>query len=142
MAFMHSSNSSDLANLVITSRIEEIDRARQWLSGHARSIGFPDQEVRQLGLVISEACANIIEHAYGGRPDGSIELRLAIDEAKLVLSIRDSGTKFDLQTYQPPDLDEARERGYGVFIIRSLMDEVTYDASGERGTVLTLVKYR
>jgi anti-sigma regulatory factor (Ser/Thr protein kinase) len=129
-------------DLVIDSRVEQVAKARCWLSRHALAAGIPEQTVRDLGLVVSEACANIIKHAYGGRPDLPIELHLAIEPARLVLSIRDVGTKFDLQGYQPPDLSEPHEGGYGVFIIRSLMDEVVYDTSGEQGTTLTLVKYR
>jgi serine/threonine-protein kinase RsbW len=130
------------AALVIDSRLTEIARARQWLRHQARAAGFTEREVRDLELVLSEACTNVIKHAYHGQPDYPIALRLAIDETKLVLVIRDIGTKFDLSAYTPPDLDQPQERGYGVFIIRSLMDEVHYDTTGEQGTTLTLVKYR
>jgi serine/threonine-protein kinase RsbW len=130
------------AALTIASRLPEIARARQWLRDQARAAGFTEREIHDLELVLSEACTNVIKHAYHGQPDYPIALRLVIDETKLVLVIRDIGTKFDLSAYTPPDLDQPRERGYGVFIIRSLMDEVHYDTTGERGTTLTLVKYR
>lgn len=130
------------AELVVESRVEEIACARQWLSGHARAAGVPERQIQELGLVISEACANVIKHAYRGQPDHLIRLQLDIDESKIVLSIRDRGAKFDLDAYTPPNLDEPREGGYGIFIIRSLMDEVRYDTSSNDGTTLTLVKYR
>ncbi len=128
--------------LLIDSRLEEVARARKWLSEHASAQGFSDAEVRKLGLVVSEACVNIIEHAYAGEPGNSIQLRLFIDDARLVLEIRDFGARFNLETYKPPDLSEPHEGGYGVFIMRSLMDKVEYDTSGEQGTILTLVKHR
>jgi serine/threonine-protein kinase RsbW len=130
------------AELTLDSRISEIARAREWVSEHARAAGFPDATVRNLGLVVSEACANVIKYAYQGQPNQPVELRLTADEAKLELSIRDHGAKFDLNAYTPPDLDEPREGGYGIYIIRSLMDEVEYDTSAEQGTTLRLVKYR
>jgi serine/threonine-protein kinase RsbW len=130
------------ADLVIESRVGEIARARRWLAQYAQAVGFPEKEVGNLALALSEACANIIKHAYHGQPDRPIELHLSIDETKLALSIHDVGARFDVQAYQPPDLTEAHEGGYGVFIIRSLMDEVEYDTSDEQGTTLTLVKYR
>ncbi len=128
--------------LLIDSRLEEVSRARKWLSEHASAEGFSDAEVRKLGLVVSEACVNVIEHAYGGEPGNPIELRLIIDDASLVLKIRDFGAEFDLEAYEPPDLSEPHEGGYGVFIVRSLMDEVEYDTSSEQGTTLTLVRRR
>ncbi len=134
MAFQH--------HLVIASRFDQIAGARRWLSEHARAAGFQDKEIANLALAATEACTNVIKHAYGCQPDKSIELQLVIDEVKLVLTIRDVGVKFDLEAYQPPDLDHPHVGGYGVHIIRSLMDEVEYDTSGKLGTALTLVKYR
>ncbi|MDP9427136.1 MAG: ATP-binding protein [Actinomycetota bacterium] len=130
------------AELRIDSRVGEITRAREWLIGHARTEGFSEKEVYKFGLAMSEACANIIKHAYGGQPGNPIDLRLVINPRSLILAIEDRGEKFDLAGYAPPDLTEPHEGGYGVFIIRSVMDEVDYDTSGQRGTILTLVKRR
>ncbi len=130
------------AELVIDSRVEEVARAREWLSELARTEGFSDKDVRGLGLVVSEACVNIVEHAYRGQAGNPIELRLAINDTRLVLQILDEGKRFDLQSYSSPDLSEPQEGGYGVFLMRSIMDEVDYDTSGEGGTVLTLIKRR
>ena len=130
------------ANLSLDSRVEEIRRARQWVTAHARAAGLSDTEIRNVGLALSEACANVIKHAYRGQPNHCIELQLNIDDVRLELTIRDTGTKFDLASYQSPNLNEPQESGYGIFIIRSLMDEVDYDTSTEQGTMLRLVKYR
>ena len=130
------------SELLIDSRVEEVARARKWLTEQASAEGFSSKEVRNLGLVVSEACVNVIKHAYRGEPGNPVELKLSIDETSLVLTIRDIGEKFDPETYEPPDLSEPHESGYGVFIIRSLMDEVRYNTSSEQGTTLTLVKHR
>lgn len=130
------------SELLIDSRVEEVARARNWLTEHASAEGFSSKDVRNLGLVVSEACVNVIEHAYRGQPGNPIELSLSIDEANLTLTIRDVGEKFDPETYEPPDLSEPHESGYGVFIIRSLMDEVRYDTSAKQGTTLMLIKHR
>lgn len=130
------------SELLIDSRMEDVARARRWLTEGAGAEGFTEEEVRRLGLVISEACVNVIEHSYGGEPGNPIELSLVIDESSLVLTVRDVGLKFDVDGYQPPDLSVPHEGGYGVFLIRTLMDEVEYDTSAEKGTTLTLVKRR
>ena len=130
------------SELLIDSRVEEVSRARKWLSDHAAAEGFSGGDVRKLGLVLSEACVNVIEHAYLGEAGNPIELQLSIDDESLRLTIRDTGARFELEDYELPDLDEPHEGGYGVFIMRSLMDEVEYDTSGQQGTVLTLIKRR
>lgn len=131
-----------LAELLIESRVEEIARAREWLSERARVEGFEDKDVNNIGLAMSEACANVIKHAYGEQPGNPIKLRLAIDTSRLILSICDQGEKYDPDSYTPPDLSKPQDGGYGVFLIRNLMDEVHYDSSSERGTSLTLVRHR
>ncbi len=130
------------SDLTIESRMEEVARARRWLTRHASDAGFPEDEVRRLGLAVSEACTNVIRHAYGGEPGKPIELHLEIDETSLKIRIRDLGRRFDLTGYEPPDLSEPQEGGYGILIIRSVMDSVEYDASTGEGTTLTLTKHR
>jgi len=130
------------AELVIQSSPAELRRARGWLSDQALAAGFSDREVHDLALVVSEACANVIEHAYHGEPDHPINLKLNVDDDRLVLLVRDFGAPFHQASYRPPDLDEPQEGGYGVFIIRTLMDEVDYDVSEPPGTTLRLVKNR
>ncbi|MBI3969552.1 MAG: ATP-binding protein [Chloroflexi bacterium] len=127
---------------MIESRLDQIASIRQWVSEHARANGFSDREISGLMLAVSEACANVVKHAYHSQPGNPVELDLIIDDAKLELRIRDYGEPFDLRSYQPPDLTQSHEGGYGVHIIRSLMDEVRYESAGERGTILTLVKRR
>lgn len=131
-----------LAELLIESRVEEIARAREWLSERTREEGFEYKDVSNIGLAMSEACANVIKHAYGEQPGNVIKLRLAIDARSLILSIYDQGEKYNPESYAPPDLSKPQDGGYGVFLIRNLMDEVHYDSSSGRGTTLTLVKHR
>jgi len=130
------------AELLLDSRIEEIACAREWLKELTSAEGVLDNDVSDLGLAMSEACANVIEHAYRGQPGNPIKLRLNIDETDLVLTIHDHGEEFDPESYAPPELGEPHESGYGVFFVLSLMDKVHYDTSAERGTTLTLIKRR
>jgi serine/threonine-protein kinase RsbW len=128
-------------DLTITSQLGELARARTWVGDHARAAGMPEQAVNELRLAVSEAVANVIEHGYRGEPNHAIDLHLAADDNQLVLTIHDDGDPFELQAYEPPDLDQPHEGGYGVFLIRSLTDEVHYETPAGGGTTLTLVKY-
>jgi serine/threonine-protein kinase RsbW len=128
-------------DLRIESRLDELARARAWVVDHAHAAGMPEQVVNELRLAVSEAVANVIEHGYHSEPHHIIDLHLAVDETRLVLTIHDDGEPFEVQAYQAPDLDQPHEGGYGVYLIQHLMDEVHYDTSAGGGTTLTLVKY-
>ncbi len=114
---------------------------RDWLAAVARKKGFDEQEALELSIAVNEACANIHRHAYAGRADGSIELHMEIREAMLSLRIRDYGSRFIPEDQPPPDFTDPSEGGYGLFLIRELMDEVEY-IQKDSGTELRMNKHR
>lgn len=96
--------------------------------------GFVNQVVSAVG----EAFNNIALHSYRDRPLDIVRLRMTIEPSVLHLTMEDYGSGFDLSTARVPDLDALPESGLGIFIIRSLMDEVTYQQG--RPNVLSLSK--
>ena len=94
-----------------------------------------------LELAIHETCVNIVQHAYRGE-HGSIQLEISIasDPLRLVVDLYDTGQSFDLSEVSEPPLDEPQVRGYGLFLIRQLMDDVRYHANTERNH-WQLIKY-
>ena len=93
-------------------------------------------------LAAHEACANIIDHAYAGQLERRIviTLTLAASPRRLIIDLHDTGCSFDLASVPEPNLDEAHVRGYGLFLMRSLVDEVTYVPRPE-GNHWSLVKH-
>lgn len=80
-------------------------------------------------LAAHEVCTNIIHHAYGNSEQGRIEIVLQLEFAEtptFTIDLHDSGRPFDPDSYSDPNLDEVRVHGYGLFLIRHLMDTVTY----------------
>lgn len=130
------------AELVLPSRLDAMAEARAWLDTHARAAGFGDRTIAELELALTEALSNVIRHSYAGAGDEEIRLSASVDDAALTLTVRDFGTKFDRSTYQPVDLDAPQVGGYGVYFIESVMDEVDWDTSPERGTLLRMVRFR
>ena len=88
-----------------------------------------DREARtfEVVLAVHETCTNIIEHAYGASA-GRVRVAFTFLDAprRLAIDFDDSGQSFDLSTVQSPNLSEAQTSGYGLFLIRRLMDEVDY----------------
>ena len=128
--------------LVIDSRTEEIARARDWLTKQAIQAKFSRETIGDLKLALTEAISNVVCHSYDNEPGHQIILSLIVDDEVLTLASRDFGRPFDVSRYQPPDLNELHEGGYGIFLIQSLMDQVDYDTSSGAGATLTLVKRR
>ncbi|MBN1609823.1 MAG: ATP-binding protein [Polyangiaceae bacterium] len=79
----------------------------------------------ELMSAVGEAFNNIVIHAYGGR-GGTIELRLTYDEEQVTVELLDDGVPFDFDGVPELDLRSAHEKGMGVHIIRSFVDEAQY----------------
>ena len=130
-----------LEALSIMSDPERIRDARGWLAEIARKAGFEEEEVRELALALSEACANVHRHAYAGRTEGRIDIQVEVEKEKLQVAVRDYGVPFDSKDYSPPNLEEPTEGGYGLYLITHLMDAVRYVDMGV-GTRVVMVKNR
>ena len=117
-------------------------KARRWLMRLVLDAGFPPGEAHDLALAFSEAAANIHRHAYGGRRDGRVDLRVTIDDERVVVAMEHDGLPFNPDRYTPPDLGRPSEGGYGLFLIASLVDQVSFEGAGCGGRVVLVKRKR
>jgi serine/threonine-protein kinase RsbW len=130
------------STFTISSDLSEVERAREWISTLAQQSGLSSQENYELQLAVSETCTNAIKHAYAMEKGHTIVLSANIDNSRICLKTRDFGIKLDSDSYQEPNLDKPSESGYGIYILRRLMDELDFDLSHSEGTEVTMVKRR
>jgi serine/threonine-protein kinase RsbW len=94
-----------------------------------RENSLEEQEILKasLELAVHEACTNIVEHAYSGN-SGRIKLYLVVmdNPRRLEIKIHDTGKSFTIEEIKIPNIGEVQVRGYGLFLIHQLVDEVTY----------------
>jgi serine/threonine-protein kinase RsbW len=93
----------------------------------------------QLNLVLTEATVNVIKHAHGDDPKNCVRISIHIQENELTIKVYDQGQGFNLDTVPLPDFDNPEENGMGLFLIRSLMDSVTYTRQADCN-VLEIIK--
>jgi serine/threonine-protein kinase RsbW len=133
---------ADSENLTIESRVECIDDARRWVTDRVRAAGFGEDPVQEIELALTEAIANVIEHAYQNAEDKRIEIAVVLGENALRVTVRDWGRYFDPKSFRGRDLDDPGEGGYGVLLMSQLMDDVIREPQESGGTLLTLLKQR
>ena len=62
-----------------------------------------------------------------GHPENHrIVVLFFVEEGQLVMMIKDRNAPFDFAVMMPPNFDEIPESGYGIHLIKEVMDEVTY----------------
>ena len=125
------------------ARFEYLDEIRTYVGKQARAAGFSDKGIYSVQLATDEAASNIIEHAYEGIPNGSIELTCEFEGDHLTITLLDHGKSFDPSNVDEPDikadLSERKIGGLGIYLMHKLMDDVRYTSTAA-GNLLTLVK--
>jgi serine/threonine-protein kinase RsbW len=78
-----------------------------------------------LNLVLTEAMANVIQHAASDKRD-TLRVHIHVEGEHLCIKVYDHGEGFDLNQVCAPEFDTLDESGRGLFVIRNLMDSVDY----------------
>lgn len=137
---------SAIIELEIPARPEFVGLARLVVSALASSRrALADDRVDDLKLAVSEACTNAIEAHADIDLDERVTVRWRETDDRLEVSVEDRGQGFDPRALpqHPPVTDPERlnfERGLGIPLIRTLVDEVDFDPS-ESGTAVRMVMY-
>jgi anti-sigma regulatory factor (Ser/Thr protein kinase) len=129
--------------LELFSQARLLSSARSLAQQFAQRVGFSDMECHQIGLALDEALCNIINHGYDKRPDGRIRVSLSdlkSDPAAIGIVIEDRARQVDPDEIRSRDLDDIRPGGLGVFLMREIMDQVTYEPRDGGGMRLTMIK--
>lgn len=84
------------------------------------------EEIFMIELAINEAIANIIEHTYNSDENKNINLEIILEKNKLVISIKDEGPKINVDNIKHRDLDDYKDSGLGVYIIKNVFDSVEW----------------
>jgi len=101
-----------------------------------------DHLAYNLELIVYESCSNVIRHAYPDRNDGTLKLKIWFESEKVVIEVIDYGPGFEPDLVPSPDLQNPRESGMGLFIIRSAVDRFDYSSSSNAtGNILHLEKW-
>jgi anti-sigma regulatory factor (Ser/Thr protein kinase) len=115
--------------LVLPARAENVAVVRQALNGVAEGLALEAFTLTDIKIAVSEACTNVVLHAY---PDGEGPLLVdawAADGEELVVVVRDQGSGFT-----PAARTESAGLGLGLALIASLSKEVHIGSEPGGGT--------
>ncbi|MEJ2199861.1 MAG: ATP-binding protein [Desulfuromonadaceae bacterium] len=101
--------------------------------------GDREELAYHLNLVLTEAMANAICHANEGDPQKEVHISICILDRTLNIKVYDQGQGFDVNALPTPNFKSPEEHGRGIYIIRALMDRVTYQKHSH-GHVLEMEK--
>ncbi|MFQ5613931.1 MAG: ATP-binding protein [Anaerolineae bacterium] len=134
------------ARLKVSGEYRNLARISDFVGQIAENMGFSSGAIHAIQMAVDEACTNAIDHAYGGEGKGDLELICEPLPDALRITLCDRGQPFDPVAVPEPDisapLEKRKERGLGLFLMRRLMDEVSFSFDEKRGNRLVMIKHR
>ena len=127
--------------LKIPAVMENLEEMRSFSEDVLKSIRLSDEVYRQLVLAIDEATANVVGHAYPTGQEQIVEIVIHVDPGVLTIEVRDRGILFNPFDIKPRDRQSSFvRRGFGLPLMRRIMDKINYERLETGENVLTLVK--
>ena len=115
----------------------------QFLQEFWSAAGLPPAEATTFELALEEIFMNVVMHGSPAGRAPRVEVFLALCEGSLTLIVEDDGPSFDPLSLAAPDvtasLEERHVGGLGVYLVRQMMDAVSYQRLGVRNQ-LTMTK--
>ena len=131
-------------HLVIASRRQDAELVQEALDPFMRRVGMDDEARWRLDLAVREAVANAIVHGNREDPGKPVRIAAEVCDGELVVQIEDEGAGFDPAWLADPRLADRRlaPTGRGVLLMRELVDEARFAASGASGGMTVTLRAR
>lgn len=130
---------TDLLRFSVPGKPEYVSTIRMAISSVASNLGFDVEAIDDIKVAVSEACTNVVKH--GKEAIICYEVSCEITDNAMIISVTDKIGGYDITSYVPPQLDQPKENGLGIFIIKALMDEVAISSKLGVGTEIRMTKY-
>ena len=104
------------------------------------------QITESLKLAIDEVCSNLILHGYKGMEAGDIHLTVTNLKNEILIAVEDYGFPFDPSFHKDPelsdDIDERKIGGLGVFMVKEVVDELSYESKNGKNCLSLKMRYK
>lgn len=123
-------------NLTVAARPENLAVVRQAFAGFAEAMGFDQRAIADLKTILTEACMNVVVHAYPETDPGPLEVSGLPAEDGLEVVVRDQGVGLRPRPIEP---DEASGLGLGLPLIATLSDGFEIRGGPDEGTEVRML---
>jgi anti-sigma regulatory factor (Ser/Thr protein kinase) len=134
-----------LADFIIPGAPDNEREAMERVAAAVAGLDLPADRLERLKTAMGEATMNAMEHGNRYDPDLPVAIRVQTTADKLIVSITDHGGGQPIPEADAPDLEAKlaglqSPRGWGLFLIRSMVDELRVTDDGVHHTVELVMK--
>jgi serine/threonine-protein kinase RsbW len=125
--------------LAVADKLSELPRVAGLVEAFCADAGIPPALSYHINLALEELLTNTISYGFDEGAGHAIEVRIRIEGDEVVIELADNARPFDPTKAAAPDLDASIEDrlvgGLGVYLVKTVMDEVQYRRDGGRNRV-------
>lgn len=135
-------NGDSTVSLSFPAKADYLLLARLALGGLARRLPMDADMLADLKLAVTEACGNVVRHAYAEGDGGPVAIALVVYPDRLEMIVEDQGAGMERVRTDEWEADQLPEGGMGMAIMRAVVDDLEVAAGADgRGTVVHMTKY-
>lgn len=116
-----------------SSDFSELKKIRDFVDVTAKEFEIPNDISDNMIVAVDEACTNIIKHTFNGDTSNFLCVEVGKEKDNFVVTIYDKGKPFDPDNVESLNLHnyfkEFRKSGLGIYLIRTLIDDIEYTPS-------------
>ena len=133
-------NTSLLADFTVPSAPDNERQAMEQVAAAVAGLDLPADQLERLKTAVGEATMNAMEHGNRYDPDLPVAIQVRASSELLTVSITDHGGGQEVLDGEAPDLEAKlaglqSPRGWGLFLIRSMVDEMNVTEDDVHHTV-------
>ncbi len=134
-----------MKELTIEATIENITAVTEFVNELLEKYSCPMKARMQIDIAIDELFGNIAHYAYNPKSGpATVQVEVQKDPMAVIITFIDHGKPFDPLSGKDPDLtiplEERKEGGLGVFLVKKVMDDVRYEYKEGRN-ILRIMKH-
>ncbi len=135
----------DLLKATFPTDLSYLELVQNFVRESARKFGFSNESLKEIDIAIEEAVSNVIKNAFDAEESNTFDIICERIPNGIKIIIKERGMPFDpklIPQYDPgKSIDDASAKGMGVFLLKRLVNELSFHNLGLEGKETHLIKY-
>ncbi len=127
----------------IPSTLDHLPKVNQFVERKLRKLGLNEDLIADIAISVTEAVTNAVVHGNKNDLSKKVKISLKANSSCVEVTVVDEGGGFDSEDLQSPIKKEnlLKNAGRGIFILKSLMDQVNFSYRPRKGTEVKMIKF-
>ena len=137
-----------MATITVPAILGNIPVVTQFIEDNLEQAGCPMKEMMQIEMATDEIFSNISYYAYPKNEPGEATVHVDVDVSSSTVDVtfEDAGIAFNPLDIREPDVslsvEERSPGGLGIFLVRKVMDALTYERVGNKNVLQIRKKWQ